>query len=147
MMREFRAFILPGNVMELAIAVVLGVAFGLVVKSLVDDIIMPPIGILAGNLDFTDLFGILKQGTPPGPYATLADAKAAGAVTLRYGLFVNTVIYFLIVAFALFLLIKVIIRLMAKPPVDATTKECPYCLSIIPLNATKCSHCTSSLTL
>lgn len=149
MLSEFRRFILRGNVLELAIAVVIGVAFGAIVKSFVDDIIMPPIGIVAGDVDFADLFVVLQQGSDPGPYPTLAEAKAAGAVTWRYGLFINTVIYFLIVAFAMFLLIKIVTNLIrneeAAPPAAPTTRNCPYCLMQIPLQATRCPHCTSEV--
>ena len=149
MLSEFRRFILRGNVIDLAIAVVIGVAFGAIIKSFVDDIIMPPIGIIAGNVDFADLFIVLQQGAPPGPYATLVEAKAAGAVTWRYGLFINTVIYFLIVAVAMFLLIKIVTNLIRKeeaaPPAAPTTKNCPYCLMQIPLQATRCPHCTSEV--
>jgi large conductance mechanosensitive channel len=145
MLSEFRRFILRGNVIDLAIAVVIGIAFGAIIKSFVDDIIMPPIGIIAGNVDFADLFIVLQQGAPPGPYATLAEAKDAGAVTLRYGLFINTVIYFLIVAVAMFLLIKIVTNLIPKEEAAPTTKNCPYCLMQIPLQATRCPHCTSEV--
>ena len=149
MLSEFKKFILRGNVFDLAVAVVIGVAFGAIVKSLVDDIIMPPIGIAAGNVDFSDLFIVLQSGSPAGPYATIAEAKTAGAVTWRYGLFINTVIYFLFVALALFILIKVVTRLMRKEEAEApaapTTKGCSHCLMQIPLRATRCPHCTSDL--
>jgi len=139
-----------GNVVDMAVGIVIGAAFGQIVASLVNDVLMPPIGLLLGNVDFTNLFIVLKEGAATGPYASLADAQAAGAVTLNYGLFVNTVISFVIVAFAVFLLIRSINRLQRQeeaPPAEPTTKECPHCLSTIPLQATRCPHCTSELGL
>ena len=148
MMKGFRDFVLRGNVIDLAVAVIIGAAFTKVVNSLVDDIIMPPIGLLLGRADFTNAFVVLREGTKAaGPYATLADAKAAGAATLNYGLFISTIVTFLIVAFVVYLMVRSITRLGPKkvePP--ATTKECPYCLSKIPLKATKCAFCGSELT-
>ncbi|HKP29072.1 MAG TPA: large conductance mechanosensitive channel protein MscL, partial [Gemmatimonadales bacterium] len=124
-----------------------GAAFGGVVTSVVNDVIMPPIGLALGQVDFKDLFVLLKEGTTPAPYATVAAAKAAGAVTLNWGAFVNTVINFLIVGFAIFMIVRVANRLNRKPePAPAApTKECPYCLSSVPLRATRCPHCTSEL--
>jgi large conductance mechanosensitive channel len=143
MWKEFKAFILRGNVLDLAIAVIIGAAFGKIVTSLVNDIIMPPIGVLLGKVDFSNLF-INLSGTP---YDTLAQAKEAGAATINYGLFINAVIDFVIVALVIFLLVRQANRMKAKPaaPAAPTTKDCPYCLSAIPLKATRCPHCTSEL--
>jgi len=148
MLKGFREFIMRGNVMDLAVAVIIGAAFTKVVNSLVEDIIMPPIGLLLGNVDFTNLFLVLKDGTKgAAPYATLADAKTAGAVTLNYGSFLTTVVAFLIVAFVVYLLLKSVARLGPKKAEGpATTKDCPYCLSTIPLKASKCAFCGSDLT-
>ena len=147
MLKEFREFIMRGNVIDLAVGVIIGAAFGGVVTSLVNDVIMPPIGLALGQVDFKDLFVLLKEGTTPGPYATVAAAKAAGAVTLNWGAFVNTVINFLIVGFAIFMIVRAVNRIHKKPePAPAApTKECPYCLSSVPLQATRCPHCTSEL--
>lgn len=142
MLKEFREFAMRGNVLDMAIGVILGAAFGKIVTSLVSDLIMPPIGLLVGKLDFSSLFVSLNGQ----PYASLAAAKAAGAPTLNYGTFLNTVIDFLIVAFVIFMLVKQVNRLKrAEAPAAATTRECPYCLSTIPLKATRCAHCTSEL--
>ena len=148
MLKGFREFIMRGNVMDLAVAVIIGAAFTKVVNSLVEDTIMPPIGLLLGNVDFTNLFLVLKDGTKgAAPYATLADAKTAGAVTLNYGSFLTTVVAFLIVAFVVYLLLKSVARLGPKKAEGpATTKDCPYCLSTIPLKASKCAFCGSDLT-
>ena len=148
MLKEFKEFTLRGNVVDMAVGIIIGAAFGTIVKSLVDDIIMPPIGLLLGGVDFSNLFILLKAGSPAAPYASLADAQAAGAVTINYGLFINAVVSFLIVAFVIFLLIRNINRLRREeeaPPAEPTTKECPYCLSTIPIKATRCAHCTSEL--
>jgi large conductance mechanosensitive channel len=147
MLQEFKQFAMRGNVVDMAVGIIIGGAFGTIVKSLVDDVIMPPIGLMLGGVDFSNLFLTLKDGaTIAGPYATLAAARQAGAVTISYGLFFNAVISFLIVAFAVFLLIKSINKLQpAKPEAPATTKECPYCISAIALKATKCPNCTSAL--
>ena len=138
-----------GNVVDMAIGIVIGAAFGTIVKSFVDDVLMPPIGLLLGNVDFSNLFITLKEGAKAaGPYASLAAAKAAGAVTLNLGLFINTIISFIIIAFAVFLVIKGVNRMKrekAAPPAEPTTKECPFCLSTISLKATRCPHCTSEL--
>ena len=147
MLKEFKEFALRGNVIDMAVGIVVGAAFGTIVKSLVADVIMPPIGLLMGGVDFANLFILLKPGSPAGPYAALADAQAAGAVTVNYGLFLNSIVSFLIVAFVIFLLIRGLDRLQKQeaPPAEPTTKECPYCLSTIPLKATRCPHCTSEL--
>jgi large conductance mechanosensitive channel len=129
--------------------VIIGVAFGAIVKSFVDDILMPPIGLLLGNVDFANIFAVLKAGDPAGPYDTLAKAQAAGAVTMNFGLFINTLIAFLITAFAIFLVIKGANQLQKKeapaPPPAPATKPCPYCYTDIPIPATRCPHCTSQL--
>jgi large conductance mechanosensitive channel len=146
MIKEFKEFIMRGNVLDMAIGIIIGAAFGTIIKSLVDDIIMPPIGMLLGNIDFSNFFVILKAGKIAGPYETLAAAKTAGAVTINYGFFINTVISFLIVAFAVFVLIKNVNKLQKEPPAPvANMKECPFCLSVIPLGATRCPNCTSEL--
>ncbi len=149
MMKEFKEFAVKGNVVDMAVGIIIGAAFGTIVKSLVADIIMPPIGLLLGNVDFANLFIVLKQGTSMGPYATLPDAQAAGAVTLNYGVFLNTVISFLIVAFAIFILIRNINRLKREqeeaPAPAPTTKECPHCLSVVHIKAVRCPFCTSTL--
>jgi large conductance mechanosensitive channel len=148
MLKEFREFALRGNVVDMAVGIITGAAFGTIVKSLVDDVIMPPIGLLLGGVDFANFFALLKAGSPPGPYASLADAQTAGAVTVNYGVFINSVISFLIVAFVMFLLIRAINQLQKEeetPPTEPTTKECAYCLSTIPIKATRCPHCTSEL--
>ncbi|HLN59954.1 MAG TPA: large-conductance mechanosensitive channel protein MscL [Symbiobacteriaceae bacterium] len=147
MMKEFRDFAMRGNVIDLAVGVIVGGAFGKIVTSLVNDIIMPPIGLLLGKMDFTNLFVSLNGDT----YATLADAKANAAPTLNYGLFLNTVLDFLIVAFAIFWVVRGVNRLNRlnkfnhKEAPPAKTKECPYCLSQVPVKATRCGHCTSHL--
>jgi large conductance mechanosensitive channel len=148
MLKEFKEFAMRGNVVDMAVGIIIGAAFGTIVKSLVADIIMPPIGLLLGNVDFSNLFIVLKQGATAGPFATIAEAQKAGAVTINYGMFANTVISFLIVAFAVFLLIRALNKLQRKeeaPPEEPTTKECPHCLSTIPIKATRCGHCTSEL--
>jgi len=144
MWKEFKAFILRGNVMDLAVAVIIGGAFGKIVSSLVNDLIMPPIGLLLKGVSFSDLFLALNGQS----YATLADAQAAGAPVLTYGVFIKNVVDFLIIALVIFLLIKGVNRLSKKPtpaPAEPTTKECPYCCSTISIKATRCPHCTSEL--
>src|SRR3979490_441034 len=143
MFKEFKEFAMRGNVIDLAVGVIIGAAFGKIVASLVDDIMMPPIGRLLGHVDFSNLF-VSLSGTHSD---TLPAAKAAGAATLNYGLFLNTVINFLIVAFAVFLLVRQVNRLAPKPAPAAapTTRDCPHCLIAVPLKATKCGHCTSEL--
>jgi large conductance mechanosensitive channel len=147
MLKEFKAFAMRGNVLDLAVGIIIGGAFGTIVKSLVDDIIMPPIGLALGNVDFADLFMVLREGTKAaGPYATLADAQAAGAVTMNFGLFVNSIITFLIVAFAVFLLVRAANRMKPQEAAAApSTKDCPHCRMPIPLAATRCPQCTSEL--
>jgi large conductance mechanosensitive channel len=150
MLKEFKEFAMRGNVIDMAVGIVLGTAFGAIVKSLVSDIIMPPIGLMLGNVDFANLFIVLKAGTVAGPYASLAEAQEAGAVTINYGLFGNTIISFIIIAFVIFLFIRNINRLKreeAAPPAEPTTTECPYCLSNIPIKATRCPQCTSELSM
>jgi large conductance mechanosensitive channel len=142
MLKEFKEFVMRGNVIDLAVAVVIGAAFGKIVTSFVEDILMPPIGLGLGNVDFSNLF-INLSGKD---YPSVAAAKAAGAATLNYGVFFNHIINFLIIAFAIFLLIKQINRLQKPAPAAApTTRECPHCLSVIPIKATRCAHCTSEL--
>ena len=148
MFKEFKEFALRGNVVDMAVGIIIGGAFGTIVKSLVADVLMPPVGLLLGGVDFTDLFVVLKSGAQAGPYLTMADAQTAGAVTINYGIFANNVISFLIVAWAVFLLVKGINRMRRKeelPAAAPTTKDCPYCQSIIPLKAIRCPHCTSVL--
>jgi large conductance mechanosensitive channel len=149
MLKEFKEFAMRGNVVDMAVGIIIGAAFGTIVKSLVSDVIMPPIGLALGNVDFSNLFIILKHGAEmAGPYASLADAQTAGAVTLNYGTFINTIISFIIVAFAVFMLIRSINKLKRKeeaPPAEPTTKECPHCFSTIPIKATRCPMCTSEL--
>ena len=148
MLKEFKDFAMRGNVVDMAVGIIIGAAFGTIVKSLVADVIMPPIGLLLGNVDFANLFVVLKQGATAGPYASLGDAQAAGAVSLNYGVFINTIISFLIVAFAVFLLIRSINKLKRKeetPPPEPTTKDCPFCFSKISIKATRCPECTSEL--
>jgi len=146
MLKEFKAFAMRGNVLDLAVGIIIGGAFGTIVKSLVDDIIMPPIGLALGNVDFSDLFVLLKEGAKsPAPYATLAEAQAAGAVTVNVGLFVNSIIAFLIVAFSVFLVVRAANRMRPEEAAAPMTKDCPYCRMAIPIGATRCPQCTSEL--
>ncbi|MEW6717784.1 MAG: large-conductance mechanosensitive channel protein MscL [Chloroflexota bacterium] len=152
MLKEFKDFILRGNVLDMAVGIIIGAAFSTIVKSMVDDIIMPPIGLLVGGVNFSNLYILIKEGSPAGPYASLANAQNAGAVTINYGIFLNAVIAFLIVALALFLMIRAVNRMMSMvtkeeeaPPETPTAKECPYCRSTIALKATRCAFCTSEL--
>jgi large conductance mechanosensitive channel len=143
---DFKKFAMRGNVLDMAVGVILGAAFGKIVTSMVTDVLMPPIGLVLGKIDFSGLFINLSSKS----YATLAEAKAAGAPTLNYGLFVNTLIDFLIVAFVVFLLVQQFNRLMertgkAEAPAAPTTRDCPYCLMAVPLQASRCAHCTSEL--
>ncbi|MDD5466351.1 MAG: large conductance mechanosensitive channel protein MscL [Anaerolineales bacterium] len=144
MIKEFKDFILRGNVLDLAIAVIIGGAFGKIVTSLVNDVLMPPIGLLLAKVDFSNLF-INLSGRP---YASLSEAQAAGAATVNYGMFLNTVIDFLIVALVIFLMVRTVNRLQraqAAPPAEPVTKECSYCFTTIPIKATRCPHCTTQL--
>lgn len=148
MFNEFKEFAMRGNVVDMAVGIIIGGAFGTIVKSLVNDVIMPPIGLALGGVDFTDLFVTLKEGAQAGPYETLAAAQEAGAVTIGYGVFFNSVISFLIVAFAVFLLIKSINNLQreeAEEEEEVTTKECGFCFTEIALKATRCPNCTSEV--
>lgn len=150
MIKEFKEFAVKGNVIDMAVGIVIGAAFGTIVKSFVADVIMPPIGLLLGNVDFSNLFVVLKAGAEGATaFATIADAQAAGAVTLNYGQFINTIISFLIVAFAIFMVIKQMNRFKkeapAAPVAAPTTKDCPHCFTTISIKATKCPNCTSPL--
>jgi large conductance mechanosensitive channel len=148
MFKEFKEFAVRGNVVDMAVGIIIGAAFGAVVNSLVSDILMPVIGVILGHVDFSNFFIVIREGKIPGPYISPAAAKTAGAVTINYGMFVNTIISFLTVAFAVFLLIRNINKLRREKeaqPAPVTTRECPYCLSVIPLKAVRCSHCTSEL--
>ena len=147
MWKEFKAFAARGNVLDLAVGIIIGGAFGTIVKSLVDDVIMPPIGLVLGNVDFSNIFFLLQPGAKaPPPYATLVEARAAGAVTLNLGLFVNAVVTFLIVAFAVFLVVRAANRLQpAEASAAPTTRDCPYCRMAISVTASRCPHCTSAL--
>jgi large conductance mechanosensitive channel len=149
MLQDFKAFIMRGNVIDMAVGIIIGIAFGLVVNSFVKDLIMPPIGLALGNVDFSNLFVILKEGLTPGPYASLAEAQAAGAVTINYGTFVNTVVNLVIIAAVVFfLIVRPVARLQARKKAEEpapTTKECPYCFTAIPIKASRCPNCTSEL--
>jgi large conductance mechanosensitive channel len=141
MLKEFKEFAMRGNVVDMAVGIIIGAAFGKIITSLVTDIIMPPIGLVLGHVDFSSLF-LNISGTP---YATLAQAKAAGAATINYGLFLNTILDFIIVAFAVFLLVRQINRMRKQAAPEPSTKNCPFCISPIPLMAVRCPHCTSEL--
>lgn len=151
MFKEFKEFAVKGNAVDLAVGVIIAAAFGAIVKSFVDDMVMPPIGLLLGNIDFSNLYILLKPGTTIAPpYSSLMDAKAAGAVTINYGFFINTVVSFLIIAFAAFLLVRSLNRLKQEKitpvsPALASTKTCPHCQSTISVKATRCAYCTSEL--
>lgn len=145
MLKEFKEFAMRGNVVDMAVGIIIGAAFGTIVKSLVSDIIMPPIGLLLGNVDFSNLFIVLKNGTQPGPYTSVSNAQAAGAVTVNYGVFLNTMFSFIIVAFAMFILIRSINQLKKKEEALPAIKECPFCFSAIHIKAIRCGHCTSEL--
>jgi len=141
MLKEFREFAMRGNLLDMAIGIVMGAAFGRIISSLVSDVIMPPIGLALGGLDFANLFFTLKGG----PYPSVAAAKAAGAPTINYGIFINTVIDFVIVVFVIFLVIRQVNRMQRRPEAAPATKSCPYCLSVIPVGAVRCPNCTSDL--
>ena len=149
MFKEFREFAMRGSVLDMAVGIIIGAAFGTIVSSLVADVLMPPIGLLLGKVDFANLYVLLTAGQTPGPYASLAAAQQAGAVTLNYGAFINKIISFLIVAFSLFLIIRSMNRMKRKTeapaPAPAMTKECPFCATPVPLKAVRCPHCTSEL--
>jgi len=151
MLQDFKAFIMRGNVIDMAVGIIVGVAFGAVISSLVKDVIMPPIGLALGNVDFSNLFAVLKEGATPGPYASLAAAQTAGAVTINYGVFINAIINLLIIAAAVFfLIVRPIAKMQARkkagePAAATTTKECPYCFTAIPIKASRCPNCTSAL--
>lgn len=141
MIREFKEFAMRGSMLDLAIGIVLGAAFGRIITSVVNDILMPPIGLMLGGLDFASLFIALKGG----PYPSVAAAKAAGAPTINYGMFLNTVVDFVLVAAVLFLVVRQVNRMRRQPDVTPTTKPCPFCLSTVPLKAVRCPYCTSDL--
>jgi len=147
MLKDFKAFILRGNVLDLAVAVVIGAAFGAVVKSFTDDVIMPPIGLALGHIDFSNLFVVLKEGTKAaGPYTTVAQAHDAGAVTLNYGTFINSIVTFLIIALCVFMIVRMVSKLSAKPvPPPDNMKSCPRCTLSIPKAASRCPNCTSDV--
>ncbi|QJQ96685.1 MULTISPECIES: large-conductance mechanosensitive channel protein MscL [Halomonadaceae] len=147
-LKEFREFAVKGNVVDMAVGIIIGGAFTLIVQSLVSNVMNPLLGLLIGGVDFSNFFIVLKEGETAGPYATLQMAQEVGAVTLDYGLFLNAVISFIIVSFAVFLLIRTINRLRREEstePQAPTDKACPFCLSAIPIKATRCAHCTSAL--
>jgi large conductance mechanosensitive channel len=146
MLKEFKEFAMRGTVLDMAVGIIIGAAFGTIITSLVNDVIMPPIGLLLGSVDFSNIFAVLKEGKAPGPYASVAAAKAAGAVTMNVGVFINTIINFIIVAFAIFMLIRNVNRFKKQqeaPPAIPTTKECNFCYTVIPIKATRCPNCTS----
>ena len=148
MLKEFKEFAMKGNVVDMAVGIIIGGAFGTIVKSLVSDVLMPPIGLLLGGVDFANFFAVLKAGTESGPYMSLADAQAVGAVTVNYGVFVNALISFLIVAFSVFLLIKGINNMRREEEevaAEPTTKDCEFCCSTIAIKATRCPNCTAEL--
>ncbi len=148
MIKEFKEFAMRGNVLDMAVGLILGASFGSVVSSLVDDVIMPPIGLLLGNVNFSNLFIVLREGDIAGPYLSIAEAHIAGAVTLNYGLFINTIITFVIVAFAVFLLIRSVNKFQRADEAaisEPTSKTCPFCSLDIPINAIRCPQCTSDL--
>jgi len=148
MIKEFKEFVTRGSALDMAVGLIIGAAFGAIVSSLVTDVLMPPIGLALGKVDFTNLFVVLKSGAVPGPYATVAAAKQAGAVTLNYGVFINTIISFLIIALAVFLVIRQFNKMRKKaeaPAAAPATKECSFCYSVIPIKATRCPSCTSTL--
>jgi large conductance mechanosensitive channel len=150
MLKDFKAFILRGNVVDLAVGIIIGIAFGAIISSFVNDILMPPIGLGLGNIDFSNMMAVLKEGATPGPYASLAAAKDAGATVIAYGVFINAIINFLIIAAVVFFfVVRPILRLTtpkkAVVPAEPTTKECPFCYSSISIKATRCPNCTSEL--
>jgi len=149
MLEEYKKFAIRGNVVDMAVGIIIGAAFNGVVQSLVKDVLTPPLGLLMGDVDFTNLFVVVKPGTTPGPYPTLEAAQSAGAITLNLGVFVNSAISFVIVSFAVFVLVRYINRLRepetTPEPAAPTVKKCPYCVSDVPVAATRCPNCTSEL--
>ena len=145
MLKEFKEFAMQGNMVDMAVGIIIGAAFGVIITSLVNDILMPPIGMLLGGVNFSNLYYLLQEGSPGAPYPSLADAQAAGAVTINYGVFINALISFLVIALAIFFLIRAMNRAMPPPAVEVMTKECPYCFSAISIKATRCPDCTSQL--
>jgi large conductance mechanosensitive channel len=145
MWKDFKEFALRGSVVDMAVGIIIGGAFGTIAKSLVADVIMPPIGLLLGGVDFSNLFVVLKEGAQAGPYAALSEAQAAGAVTMNFGLFINNVISFLIVAWVVFMLVRGMNRLRRTEPAPPDTRECPFCVSTISLRAKRCPHCTGQI--
>lgn len=145
MLKDFKAFAVRGSVVDMAVGIIIGAAFATIVKSLVDDVLMPPIGLALGGVDMANLFIVLEDGTPPGPYASVAQARAAGAVTINYGLLMNAIVSFIIVTFSVFLLVRSVERARREPAALPDTKECPQCATAIPLKANRCPHCTSTL--
>ena len=148
MIKEFKEFVIRGNVLDMAVGIIIGSAFSTIIKSLVADVLMPPIGLLLGGVDFSNLFFTLKQGATPVPYDTLALAQSAGAVTINYGLFFNAIVSFFIVAFAIFILVRSVNRLKKDEetsPAKLADKECSFCFTSIPIKAIRCPHCTSKL--
>jgi len=149
MRQDFKAFITRGNVIDMAVGIIIGVAFAGVINSLVKDVISPPVGLALGNVDFANLFAVLKEGVTPEPYASLAAAQEAGAVTINYGVFINAIVNFMIIAAAVFfLIVRPVARIQGRKKAEApppTTKECPYCIAAIPIRATRCPNCTSEL--
>lgn len=145
MIKDFKEFAIKGNVIDMAVGIIVGAAFTTVVKSLVDDLLMPPLGLILGNVDFSDKFLLLRDGTPEPPYFSVDQAKKAGATVVSYGQFINACVSFLIVAFVLFLVVRWVTKLRKPAAVEATTKNCPFCQSSIALAATRCPQCTSQL--
>jgi large conductance mechanosensitive channel len=148
MLREFKEFAMQGNMVDMAVGIIIGAAFGVIITSLVNDILMPPIGMLLGGVNFSNLYYLLQEGSPGAPYPSLADAQAAGAVTINYGVFINALISFLVIALAVFFLIRAMNRAMRPAevaPEEVMTKECTFCFSTIPAKATRCPNCTSEL--
>ncbi len=146
MLKEFKEFAIKGNAMDMAVGIIIGAAFGSIIKSLVDDLIMPPLGLLLGSFDFSNFYLLLKSGSTPPPYASLSVAKAAGANTLNYGMFINAVIQFFIISFAVFFLVRGMNRLRTTPPPSLPAiRECPFCTSSVSIKAKRCPHCTSEI--
>ena len=148
MVKEFKEFAMRGSVVDMAVGIIIGAAFGTIITSLVSDILMPPIGLLFGGVDFSNLFVTIKQGATAGPFASLTEAQQAGAVTINYGVFVNKIVSFIIIAFAIFMVVKGMNSLKKKEeasPAAPATKDCSFCFTAIPVKATRCPHCTSEV--